>query len=299
MLDPAYPSLSVSPKAPGYPAGDADDLSATGYTPRYFIRDLLDGRYGLVQLSFPNALSPPPQQRHPSIPLSTTLSSALGQYGGASLSWQLALLVRMGYLPVKDQYSGVVLYRPTSRLEQLRWFAGCFGPYQARGADVDVRIRGSGGLVCIDRGGLHLSARHRPRRPTSSRRSVKVGGRLAFASRQPLTPLQSRHSTVTTGLHRSVRTLSNRTRPLPGAWSTVGLPSRLPSGLRWAEVPLGAAWVTLDAVLEVPVSKGESTAHVSINLSVVDSPTIFATSKNGSLASFTLLDVTPADIKNL
>ena len=46
---------------------------------------------------------------------------------------------------------------PAPQLKDLGWFTGCFGPYQARAAGVQARVRGSGGLVCIDRGGLHLS----------------------------------------------------------------------------------------------------------------------------------------------
>ncbi len=44
-----YPSLSVSPKVPGYPAGDWADLFTAGYVPRYFIQHLIDGRYALVE----------------------------------------------------------------------------------------------------------------------------------------------------------------------------------------------------------------------------------------------------------
>ena len=82
-------------------------------------------------------------------------TSNLGRYDGSFL-WKIDLLLELGYTPVTDPVSGVVYDRPTSRLKQLGWFSGCFGPYQARDAGVDIRMSGSGGLFCIDHGDLHL-----------------------------------------------------------------------------------------------------------------------------------------------
>ena len=118
VFDQSYPSLSVSPQAPAYPAGDISDILTAGYTPRWFTNNLLTGRYALVR---------------PLIAFGwlSTYTSDEGRYDGSVL-WKYNLLLKMGYTPVQDPVSGVVYYRPASRLKQLGWFAGCFGPYQAR-----------------------------------------------------------------------------------------------------------------------------------------------------------------------
>ena len=125
VFDGQYPSLSVSPGAPEAPAGDVNDILAAGYTPRWFIDNILTGRYALVA---------------PLEPWYPGYDSDEGRYD-ESVLWKLDLLLHMGYKPITEPDSTALFYQPTSRLRRLSWFAGCFGPYQARGAGVAVRLR--------------------------------------------------------------------------------------------------------------------------------------------------------------
>ncbi len=103
IYDPLHPSLSVSPKSPNYPAGDVNDIFLAGYTPRWFINNLLSGRYALVA-----------QLESYVGPGTPTYDSNDGRYD-ESTPWKIDLLLQMGYSKVTDPDSGVVYYRPTSR----------------------------------------------------------------------------------------------------------------------------------------------------------------------------------------
>ena len=276
------PSLSVSPKAPGYPASDVNDILAGGYTPRWFIDNLLTGRYALVS---PNIGWYPPYD------------SNLGRNDGSVL-WKINLLLQMGYSPVKDPFSGALYYRPTSALRHLGWFAECFGPYQARGAGVEVRLRGTGGLVCIDRGDLHLS-----RAPAAKTEIILTLAR----------------STAHVSLDFAAPPHVLRITPL----AADDQPSAPGSDINRADSAVakclvlsdGSSRVTLEAVqgrgnprcrqsirgpvLEVPMIPGGSAAHVSIKIGVVDSPTLVASTRNGQADPFTLLDLTAGAVNRL
>ncbi len=287
VFDPYLPSLSVSPEAPGYPAQDVLDVFAAGYTPRLFIRNLLDGRYSLVlpfDLKYLNWFYPP-------------YVSDLGQYD-ESVIWKLNLLLQMGYAPVKDPASGTIYMRPTRQLKDLGWFAGCFGPYQARAAAVQARVRGRGGLVCIDRGSLHLSQAPFPlTQIVMTLSSGKGEVSLSFATSPHtlrVTPLDSEDRVSSSGsdidqanslvaqclVHHATTT----TLTLEAGQNRARASCRTTGGRQ---------------VLVVPDSARGSTAHVLINLSAVDSPTLVASSKSGQPVPFTLLNLSPSDVNSL
>jgi hypothetical protein len=286
VYDGGYPTLSASPKAPEYPAGDVFDILAAGYTPRWFIQNILDGRYSLVR----------PFDEHAYLyPTYTAYTSNLGRYD-ASVLWKLDLLIRMGYAPLKDPDSGVVYYQPTPNLKRLGWFAACFGPYHAAGAGVDVRVRGEGGLVCINQGGLTLS-----RAPAATTDVVMT---LAAGDGEVSVHLDSTsHTLRVVRLDGNDRASSSRSG-IPGfRLAVTNCLGRVTTTLTLRAVyPRRGALCQISAtgpVLDVPVAEGESTAHVSIQLAAVDSPTLVATSRNGRLMPFTLLSPTPADINSL
>ena len=287
VYDLSYPALSVSPKAPGYPAEDVLDVLAAGYTPRWFIQDLLDGRYALVK-PFTEVYDPI---------VDWIYTSNIGRYDGSFL-WKVDLLLQMGYTPVTDPVSGVVYDRPTSRLRQLGWFSGCFGPYQARGAGVDVRVSNSGGLFCIDQGDLRLS--QAPGLTSDIVMTLAKGtgeATLRFATTPhalQVTRLDGRDLASQSGSD-SARSGLAVTQCLAhdGASTTLTLRSVHGQGAVNCHIaPAGR-------VLDVPVAAGGSTSHVLIQLAALDSPTLVATSRDGRPAPFTLLNPTPADIKNL
>ncbi len=284
VFDQSYPSLSVSPQAPAYPAGDIDDILAAGYTPRWFTNNLLTGRYALVRPFY-------------AFGSTTTYTSDEARYDGSVL-WKYNLLLRMGYTTVTDPVSGFVYYRPSPRLKKLGWFAGCFGPYQSRGAQVDVRLRGAGGLVCIDRGGLRLA--QAPLSRTVFVLTLGVG-RGAASVRFPRTP----HTLIVAPLDGNDRRdsfASDISRPDSAVASCLAQDGTLHT-LTLRAVP-GRGGVTCrttggQPVLAVPVNIGGSTAHVSMTLAVADTPTLVATSGKGRPAPFTLLNLTPGDINSL
>ena len=287
VYDLSYPSLSVSPKAPGYPAEDVLDVLAAGYTPRWFIQDLLEGRYALVK-PFSEANDPITDWIY---------TSNLGRYDGSFL-WKIDLLLELGYTPVTDPVSGVVYDRPTSRLKQLGWFSGCFGPYQARDAGVDIRMSGSGGLFCIDHGDLHL--RGAPGLTTDIVIALAEGtgeAALRFGAVPQIlrvTPLDDRHLATQSDLDIA-RSGSEVTKCLAHDGATTTLTLRAVHG----QGAVNCNIATAGRVLDVPVADGGSTSHVSIQLAALDSPTLIATSSNGRPVPFTLQNPSPADIKSL
>ena len=122
VFDWIYPSLSVSPRASSYPVGDVHDSLAGGYTPRWFINNLLTGRYSLV-----TGIG----QWEPGY------ESNLNRYD-ASVLWKINLMITMGYAPVRDASTGNLYYRPSPALKRIQWFSQCFGPYQAPLAGVQI-----------------------------------------------------------------------------------------------------------------------------------------------------------------
>jgi hypothetical protein len=60
VFDQDYPSLSVSPKAPGYPAENVNDTLATGYTPRWLIENIIKGKVclGATSLHYSRVFHP-------------------------------------------------------------------------------------------------------------------------------------------------------------------------------------------------------------------------------------------------
>lgn len=287
VYDVDYPSLSTSPRVPSYPASDIFDLGAAGYTPRWLIQNLLEGRYALVRPfdEFPYLYS-----------TFTEYTSNFGQYDG-SVPWKIDLLIRMGYSPVRDPVSGIFYYQPTVRLKQLSWFAGCFGPYQAQGAGVDVRLRGAGGLVCIDQGDLHLSQAPGPTTDLVMTLAEGTGeATLRFATTPhtlQITRLDG-HDQPSSSISDIARSVSAVAKCLAHDGTATTLTLLAVHGLGATRCHIGR----VGPVLDVPVVEDQSTAHVLIQLAAVDSPTLVATSTSGRPVPFTLLNPTPADIKH-
>jgi hypothetical protein len=282
VLDEGYPSLSVSPKAPAYPAGDVNDLLAGGYTPRWLIDNVLTGRYALV---------------HQFSEWDPRYDSDAGRYDGSVL-WKLNLLLKMGYKPIKERYSGTVFYRPTARLTRLGWFAGCFGPYQAQGAGVQIRLRGTGGLVCIDAGGLRL---HKAPDPTTNFVMTLETGRGVAIVHVAADPQALRVTPLNASDHASAPSSAFGS---PGSAVTKCLVrGRAGSALRLEAVDgiqnVRCRSDQVGPVLQVPVSGGSSTAHVLLGLGVADAPTIVAATTADRPVSFKLLNLTPGDINDL
>jgi hypothetical protein len=277
VYDPATPSLSVSERATDYPAGDWVDRFAVGYTPRYFIRNLLEGRYALV--------APMPLDS-----VNTTYWSGIGRYD-ASIAWKIDLLLSRAYEPVRDPTTGGYYYAPGPQLSTYGWFAQCFGPWEARDAGVAVRVRGAGGLVCAERDGLRLS--EAPALSTRLVLTMRAGQgetRVHFAGRPTilqLTPLDG-HDDVTAAQsgaavasvvdrclavdRKGARSLTLRAVRGDGAWSC-----------RMADP---------GPVLEIPVAHG-SASHVAIDLAATDAPTLTASAGAGRTVPFVIANTKP------
>jgi hypothetical protein len=277
VFDSTVPSLSVSEKAPGYPAGNWIDQFAAGYVPRYFLQNLVDGRYTLVA-PIPDSTDVLPYYSSDN----EHYYSNLGRYDG-SIPWKINQLLAMGYTPVTDPYSTAVYYQPSPKLKQLAWFTGCFGPYRAATAGVDVRVRGSGGLVCIDNGDLHLTKAPGPTTELVTKLREDTGqvvvrfdkapeelGIYRLDSHDSLSPATAAPSCLN---HYGSQT-SVTIRPVAGNGGVVCRPG--PGG----------------SVLEVPVA-GASTAHVSIVVAATDGPTVVAQSADGKSVPFTTVNPNP------
>ena len=282
VFDQSVPSLSVSPDAPKYPAGDINDSLAEGYTPRWLINNLLTGRYALVS------------------PLGEWLpgyASDEMRYD-QSVVWKINLLLKMGYTKVKEPKSGAIFYRPSSRLKHLGWFAKCFGPYQAPSAGVRVRLRERGGLVCINSGRLHLSNAYWPVTDfvmTMAQGKGEATVRFAAAPHAlRVTPLDGSDQ-PSAPVSDMLNPRSAVARCLTHEGSSTTLTIRAIQGRARAKCLVGDT----GPVLNVPDTAGGSTAHVAIQLAFADSPTIVATSSNGRSAPFVLLNPTPGDINSL
>ncbi len=139
VWDWAYPSYSVLEDGSSPPAvAVTPDLVAAGYTPRWFLDNLAEGRYGLVRLYDPSW---------------EQYSSGFGQRDEGFL-WKVNYLIQAGYDPVPATRTGVQYYRPSGRLPGARWILGCFGPFRA--GPVLIEVRGGGGLWCASEEGLEL-----------------------------------------------------------------------------------------------------------------------------------------------
>jgi hypothetical protein len=198
---------------------------------------------------------------------------------------------------VRDPVSGIFYYQPTVRLKQLSWFAGCFGPYQAQGAGVDVRLRGAGGLVCIDQGDLHLSQAPGPTTDLVMTLAEGTGeATLRFATTPhtlQITRLDG-HDQPSSSISDIARSVSAVAKCLAHDGTATTLTLLAVHGLGATRCHIGR----VGPVLDVPVVEDQSTAHVLIQLAAVDSPTLVATSTSGRPVPFTLLNPTPADIKH-
>jgi hypothetical protein len=212
--------------------------------------------------------------------------------------WKLNLLLKMGYKPIKEPYSGTVFYRPTPRLRRLGWFARCFGPYQAQGAGVQIRLRGTGGLVCIDAGGLRL--RKAPDPTTNFVMTLKKakGVAIIHVAEDPqalrVTPLNaSDHAAAPSSAVGSPGSAVAKCLVRDRDDSTLRLKAVV--GIRNAKCRSDQ----IGPVLEVPVSAGAPSAHVLLGLGVADAPTIVAATAADRPVPFKLLNLTPNDINSL
>lgn len=146
VLDYEYPSYSITRDNSETPGEHiAPDLTAAGYTPRAFVRALLDGKYERVRL-FPDVFN--------------GYASGYGQHD-ESFFWKINEIIRTGYdragnVRVSGSDPGVTLYAPGPRLSDLGWMAKCFGPY--RSGRLDLEVRAGGGRWCVRDGTLGLDA---------------------------------------------------------------------------------------------------------------------------------------------
>jgi hypothetical protein len=282
VYDLSYPSLSVSPKAPGYPAEDVFDTLAAGYTPRWFVDALLKGKYALVK----------PYSDYFDPIYATLYTSNLGKYDESFLS-KVDLLLSMGYAPVNDPFSGVVYYRPTARLRQLGWFAGCFGPFQAPSAGLYVRLQS--GLVCAHSGRLDI----RPMANSINKLVVTLnrdGGEATLhyqgnPDSLTVTPLNASDVRIAgaAGDLDSVRSCLSHV----GATTTLTVRAVEGGGHVTCRKNLGTG-----PVLEIRAT-GDGVAHVSMVLPSDSSSSFTATTSSGGDAPITLLDPTPAEVKRI
>jgi hypothetical protein len=141
VFDWNWPSLSVvesGTKPPGL--GSIAELGAAGYMPRWFVRNVIQGRYDLIR-----------PYVTPSI--AELFASGFGQRD-AALLWKINYVINAGYEPVHDFRQGVTFYRPGPRLTDVQWLASCFAPYRA--GSLDIVVRRGGGLWCATGGALTL-----------------------------------------------------------------------------------------------------------------------------------------------
>lgn len=139
VLDWAHPSYSITKSNSATP-GDliASDLASGGYSPRWFVQTVLDGRYSRVRL-FP-----------------ASWDAYASGYGlrDASFFWKTNYIVRAGYVPVQGFGGEGGFFAPGPALKHLQWLKDCFGPYQA-GA-LNIAVRHGGGLWCVQPRALAL-----------------------------------------------------------------------------------------------------------------------------------------------
>ncbi len=161
VWDWAYPSYSVLEDGSSPPAvAVTPDLVAAGYTPRWFLENIADARYGLVRLYDPSW---------------EQYSSGFGQRDEGFL-WKFNYLVQAGYDPAPVTRAGVQYYHPSDRLGGARWILDCFGPFRA--GPLHIQVRGGGGLWCASATGLELRDGPAPRSELVLRTEQRVELRL-------------------------------------------------------------------------------------------------------------------------
>jgi hypothetical protein len=264
VFDPNVPSLSVSPDETRYPAGDFVDRLNSGYVPRYFFDNLIEGRYALV--------APMPQDS-----VSMNYWSAFGRYD-MSVAWKLNLLLTRAYESTANPENGALYFKPGPRLADYQRFGDCFGPWAAADAGVGVRVRGSGGLVCAKDGALQLSEAPAP--TTELVTTVREGaGDAVLQFPDAPTTLQlaplSGNDGVTSTSSADVASVVNEC--LVGAGKGRELRLRAVGG--------GGEWACTDGVLQIPVGDG-GTAHVSVVVAASDTPSVTAETSDGDAVAF-------------
>jgi hypothetical protein len=275
VYDHNVPSLSVSPDAPHYPAGDFVDRLNSGYVPRYFFDNLVEGRYALVGPM-------------PSDSVSMNYWSAFGRYD-MSVAWKLNLLLTRAYETTQDPDTGTFYFAPGPRLAEYRWFADCFGPWAASEAGVGVRVRGSGGLACATDGELQLTEAPGPATTlVTTLRQGEGQATLRFAAEPTflqLAPLDGRDGiTSTTGAELAPLV----DQCLTGEGRRRELTMRAIAGDGDWSCNTGAA----GPVLEIPAGRG-GTAHLSIDVAAADSPSLIASASDGKTAPFRIANPGP------
>ena len=282
VYDEWHPSLSVSPGMSAYPAGDVNDALAEGYTPRLFINNLLNGRYAIVSLFNEWQLG---------------YDSDLGRYD-RTVPWKIDVLLKMGYRSITDPVTHGTFFRPTAKLKKLDWFAQCFGPFQARAAGINARFRGYPGLDCIDQGALHQKKSIWPTFnvvATLPRGGGAVGVRF---TRMPKTlrvaPLDAgdQATSAPSDVHDPLSSVARCLVTVDGDRTLLMKASPSVHRLKCVSGQNGP-------ILDIPIVGGDSTAHVTIHLGKADSPTVFAVTRQGRPAPFTLLNLTPTDVNSL
>ncbi len=170
VLDYEYPSYSITPENSDTPGEHiAPDLTAGGYTPRAFVRALLDGKYDRVRL-FPQVFD--------------GYAAGYGQHD-ESFFWKINEIIRTGYdragsVRVSASQPGVTFYAPGPRLSDLAWMARCFGPY--RGGGLDLEVRAGGGRWCATGGDLLLDAGPSDTSELVLRATARSGFDVAFGA---------------------------------------------------------------------------------------------------------------------
>jgi len=143
VLDYDKPSFSVAPSGQSVPmVGSAPDLTAAGYVPRWFVSNLLQGRWEFVRLYDESW---------------DTYASAYGKYDGAFL-WKLNFLIKSGYTPSIGAH-GVQYYSPAPSLRDMGWLTNVSVP--SRLVTLKIRVRAGGGLWCVDDGAADTQGRAR------------------------------------------------------------------------------------------------------------------------------------------
>ena len=280
VYDIFAPSLSVTPSESQFPPEDFQDLWAGGYTPRLFIDNLLAGRYALVS---------------PVLQWEPHYDSDLLRFDD-SVPWKLNMLLQMGYARVAEPHSRFVFYRPTSKLTHMGWFATCFGPYQAQRAGVEVRIAGHGGLTCINQGSLRLSQAYYPTdfvatlTPGGGMLEVRFDGLPQVLQIDPL----DGHDNARGPAYNGKEAGSVVERCIVRTGTEFALAIRAVGDIRHTRCTITDG----RSVLDVPAS-GSTEAHVRLQVSAVNTPTITALSQDGIQAPFRLLNPTPSTIRNL
>jgi hypothetical protein len=279
VLDWAHPSYSIT-KGNSATPGDliASDLASGGYSPRWFVQTLLDGRYSRVRL-FP-----------------ASWDAYASGYGlrDAGFFWKTNYIVRAGYVPVQDLGSEDGFFAPGPALKHVQWLKNCFGPYQA-GA-LNITVRHSGGLWCVQPAALALLDGPAPTselilrtaRPASF--DVRFGG---VAGTITIAPTDSTNKAVISSATGGVEVSCNAkaaTSPL----SAKGFRVELDPHRR------GTSCSTTAGQMRILVGStgGDSTVSVSLVSDLASKPYLEHFSSGGASARLKLHNPTPSELGN-